>query len=84
MEAPDSELATAGVSSVCRCVRCVQVCQLYRVSWRAAALQSELAVVLLAAALVLPEFLAALVVRQVQHLVSSTQLLHLQTHRYYR
>ncbi len=52
--------------------------QVYRVPRRAAALQSELAVVLLAATLVLPDLLTALVVRQVQHLVSPTQLLHLQ------
>lgn len=55
--------------------RCVEV---YRVAWHAAALQSELAVVLFAATLVLPDLLTALVVRQVQHLVSPTQLLHLQ------
>lgn len=39
--------------------RCAQA---YHVPWRAAALQSELAVVLLAATLVLPDLLAALVV----------------------
>lgn len=50
-------------------------------TWCAAALQSELAVVLLAAALVLPDLFTSLVVRQVQHLISTTQLLHLQGDR---
>lgn len=53
----------------------------YRVAWRVATLQSELAVVLLAAALVLPDLFTSLVVRQVQHLVSTPQLLHLQGDR---
>lgn len=57
--------------------------QVYRVAWRAAAQEPELAVVLLTATLVFAHVLAALVFRQVQNLLGPTQLLYLQgiTHR---
>lgn len=60
-----------------------QVPQAYHVAWRAAAQEPELAVVLLTATLVFAHVLAALVVRQVQNLLSPAQLFHLQriTHR---
>lgn len=51
----------------------------YRVSWGGVALQPELAVVLLTAALVLPDLLTSVVVRQVQNLVGPGQVPHLQT-----
>lgn len=82
----------AGVAGVSRyiecrrwssCVQVYQVQQVYRVARGAAAQEPELAVVLLTATLVFAHVLTALIVRQVQNLLSPAQFLHLQgiTHR---